>query len=266
MLIELADVNLRPINVTQALESLTTVADRLWAVGDHRAVFPEVYAIITREVGWAIQNPRNPIFLEREWLSRLAGRFCEMYLEHLCSSLRATPTSSSAWQIAFEYASDRSVYPAQQALFGISAHINYDLAQGICQNILDFGNAQNPAAIQRYRHDHDQVNQILEAAMPEIFGVLINRYGCSVTDSLTMGNRVPWIVSKVVMRKLRTWRDRVWDDMTELMNARLSGRDQGTLKRMDRNSRHIAYGLAAMNLVSKAVTERVVSRPHLSRH
>src|SRR5687768_17014880 len=68
----LAGINLTPITIDEALEALETVAARLRAKNDPRAVFPDVYGVITRRVKEAIEG-RGPAFLEPQWISRLAG-------------------------------------------------------------------------------------------------------------------------------------------------------------------------------------------------
>src|SRR5688572_14840692 len=72
----LSGIQLHPKNVEQALESLEQVTERLRARGDSRAVFPDVYGIITRIVAREVRR-RTRFFQEPEWISRLAGRFAE---------------------------------------------------------------------------------------------------------------------------------------------------------------------------------------------
>ncbi len=240
-------VNLAPTSVGEALEALETVAARLRAKGDARAVFPDVYAVITRQVKEAIEG-RGPAFLEPQWISRLAGYFCEYYLAALDASLDGRRTASEAWDVAFNE-SDVAGTPASiHAVLGINAHINFDLAQGLFENIVQHGAQNNKALLRRYRHDHDLVNEILAAAMPEIFQILVGRYRCPLASLATLTRSVQETISRAVMFTLRQWRDRVWEDLEALL---AKGSDEvgrrGVLSRMNKKSALMARAFVTGN-------------------
>src|SRR5437773_1299125 len=116
-------LHLHPEGVYDAGTVLGTLTDRLLARGDSRAAFPDVYGIVTRAVAEEVRKP-DGMFLEPEWISRLAGRFCERYLETLRWSEDGLPQDCGAWHVAYACASSPLTPPFQNALLGFNAHIN----------------------------------------------------------------------------------------------------------------------------------------------
>ncbi|MGK4006774.1 DUF5995 family protein [Sorangium sp. So ce1036] len=237
----------RPSDVVEALAALETVAARLRERNDPRAVFPEVYAVITRRVKEAVVDGRDGRFLEPAWISRLAGIFCEYYLEALAASLEGRTTGIEAWDVAFQCNGTQGTAAAVHALLGINAHINYDLALGLYRNIVQHGAAQDARLLRRYRHDHDLVNDVLAAAMPEIFEILRERHGCPLARIATVTRDVQRTVSSVALFLLRGWRDRVWGDLLSLLAARGEADRRAVLARMNRRSGKIARTLSMGN-------------------
>lgn len=231
-------VCLAPKNVFTALTSLRQVVCRLRAQGDPRAVFPDVYSIITRRVAEEIEHGSR--FQEPMWIARLAGLFAERYFDSLVASLAQATQPSTAWRIAYACAGNRLTLPAQDAMLGINAHINFDLAQGIYDNIVGHGAQDDPQLLARYRHDHDAVNEILAAALPECMQLLAERYGCPVTRLVVSLPRVQATLSRLVMAVLKHWRDRVWTDVLELLAAPQAEDRDALLARLDRDSGRIA--------------------------
>lgn len=232
-------VDVAPTNIFEALHALETVAPRLHEQGDARAVFPEVYAVITRRVKEAVEG-RGPAFLEPQWISRLAGFFCEYYLKALKASFDGRPTGSDAWDIAFEHADAGEAPPSICAMLGINAHINYDLAQGVYDDIILHEAANDTRLLRRYRHDHDLVNSILADAMPEIFQILASKYDCPLAAVATVTKGVQEAVSKAILFTLRQWRDRVWGDLLTLLALSNRAKKGAVLARMNSRSGFVA--------------------------
>jgi hypothetical protein len=241
--IDLTNVNLHPRDIHEALESLETTVAQLRARGDARAVFPNVYAVITRRVREAIAGREGPAFAEPSWMSRLAGRFAEYYLETLVSSLREESPAATAWQIAHEVSARRVTAPVQDAVLGINAHVNYDLALGTRDCIVADGHAHDTAMLRRYKHDFDAVNLILAAAVPECLELLERRYGCRVIRAASVLSPTRRVMGEVALRVLRVWRERVWTDMLELVSGE-PGVEARVRARMDRRSGLIARTVA----------------------
>jgi hypothetical protein len=244
----LAGIELHPKSVEQALESLETVVARLRARGDARAVFPDVYAIITRNVAHEVKG-RTGFFQEPEWISRLAGRFAERYLETLSWSEWGGTQDCWAWHLAYAHERGGLTFPLQDAAFGISAHINFDLALGLWKTIEEFGD-RGEERMARYKHDHDAVNQLLAVSLPEVVACLSNRYGCTVTERF-MGKLLP-VTGTMVLGMLGRWREQVWKDVRALVFAPHARGQHEVLKQMRQRSGRWAEFIALGSMAGSA--------------
>ncbi len=256
----LSGIQLHPKNVEQALESLQQVTERLRARGDARAVFPDVYGIITRIVAREVQG-HTGFFQEPEWISRLAGRFAERYLETLAWSEWGGAQDCWAWHVAYSHERGGLTFPLQDAAFGISAHINFDLALGLWKTIEELGD-RSERRMARYKHDHDAVNRLLVAALPEVVECLSQRYGCEVTARFT-GRLLP-LTGAMMLGVLGRWREQVWKDVCALVFAPNSREQHEVLKRMHQRSGRLAEFIAIGSMAGsawRALTGRVPRAP-----
>jgi hypothetical protein len=236
--LERAGVPLHPTTAPEALAALSTVAAELARRGDGRAAFPDVYGIITRRVCESVALGDRGLFAEPRFISRLAGRFCERYLQTLAWSLDLCPQDASAWEIAYAAGDHGRVPPIQAVLLGLSAHINFDLAIGIYRTIVELGGKGDLAKLRRYRHDHDAVNDLLRASIPEAFDHLIAQHHC---DTAALLFRRAYALSEwTAMRVLSSWRSRVWDDAMTLLHARRAGERERVIDEMEQRSRRYA--------------------------
>jgi Family of unknown function (DUF5995) len=237
----LAAVPARPTNVAEALRALETVTARLMAQGDPKAAFPDIYAIITRRVKEEIERPSSA-FLEPGWISRLAGCFCERYLRTLRAERDGEDQPGGAWRSAYAAAGGHALPPVQHALLGLSAHINFDLAGGIHATIVELGRAGDARMLARYKHDHDRVNRILFAAIPEALDALADRHGCPVSGWTRA--RAAWATRWVMLRVLVRWRARVWEDVRGLLGATSERARARVLRAVERRSAMYGRALA----------------------
>ena len=260
----LDDVPPRPTTVAEALGALDTVADRLLAAGDARAAFPDIYAIITRRVAESVElserargrtradgeGRAGAFFLEPRWISRLAGRFCERYLQTLRWSLGGEAQDAGAWDTFYATCGVPGTLPLEHVLLGLSAHINFDLAIGIHATIVELG-ATDGATLRRYRHDHDAVNDLLRASIPEAFDHLMIRHGCEGAGLIF--HRTYALAEWAAMHILSSWRARVWDDALALLAARTASARAVVVQRMERLSRRYARVLSIPGAVPLAL-------------
>jgi hypothetical protein len=258
-------IDLHPRNVDSALETLEQVTERLRARRDSRAVFPDVYGIITRNVAREVQG-RTGFFQEPEWISRLAGRFAERYLETLSWSLLGAPQDCEAWKLAHAHTDLGRSLPMQEAALGISAHINFDLALGLWQTIEEFGDTSG-CRLARYKHDHDVVNELLAVSLPQAVEQLVGCYACPITPRLFSPDMEP-VTRRLALQVLALWRAHVWEDVLQLVRAAGEGERQVVVARMHRRSSRLGHFfslggevwqmgcqlLAARSASSKAVT------------
>jgi hypothetical protein len=234
----LTGVELHPRDVEEALHALDTVVNRLAARKDARAVFPDVYAIITRNVAYEIHRQQG-LFQEPRWISRLAGRFAERYLETLAWSLEGQAQDCKAWELAYDYSQLGLTFPLQDATLGISAHINFDLALGLWRTIEEFGDA-SAARLARYKHDHDAVNSLLAASLPESVERLVGRYGCATTAVMACRALLP-VTSALSLYVLGRWREHVWDNVLALVHARSEVERVAVISRMQQSSGRLGH-------------------------
>jgi hypothetical protein len=260
------DINLQPKSAAEALRVLETVSARLRRAGDPRAAFPDIYAIITRRVVEELERG-DGVFLEPAWVSRLAGRFCERYVETLRWTCEAAPQDCEAWEVAYRAGALGATVPVQDVLLGLSAHINYDLAHGIHATIVEFGHADDERMIARYKHDHDKVNALLEASIPEAFEILIERYRCSVSAAVEqVGRRT---ARRLAMELLQRWRAQVWGVVLDLLRAPGPAEREAVARSAARRAGRIGRAIALPGLLllagtavaAKAVVARSSLRP-----
>src|SRR5688500_5973467 len=104
-------VSIRPTHVDETYESLSRTAAALWSKQDRRAIFPDVYGVITRYVRDSLRGLRSPEFFEPSWLSRLTGFFAERYFDALVLDMDNRPPVSTAWRVSFERADSGATFP-----------------------------------------------------------------------------------------------------------------------------------------------------------
>jgi hypothetical protein len=251
-------VDRRPADVGGALVALETVAARLYERGDARAAFPEVYGLITRSVHDRIREDRG-FFLEPSFISRLDGRFCERYLDTLAWSLSGARQDCAAWGIAYGYLARRSTTPFQDVVLGISAHINFDLAIGIHQTLVERGHQRDAQMLERVARDHDAVNGILQVAIPECFERLVERHGCRTAAALS-GRAARAVTYPMVLRVLTAWRRQVWTDVLALCEAGPAA-EAAVLARIARRSARLGRAIVAPNRVYARIWRPVLPAP-----
>lgn len=213
----LQGIPLAPTSAREAYEILTTVSARLHAIGDARSVFPDIYAIVTRRVRDSLEGRTEALFWEPAFISRLAGRFCELYLAALRRSLEGEPERIDAWAAADRATAAPGLSPIQHAVLGLNAHINFDLALGLLANVEALGGEE--ARMERYHHDHDAVNQILREALPEVIALLAERHACPASRLLLRAGRLSRPFYEASLATLTLWRTRVWRDLEDLLAA-----------------------------------------------
>ena len=184
MLIAIDDVEWRPGDAVAALASLETVTARLREVHDARAVFLDIYRVITQRVVTVLRTSNAGGFLEPDWLSGLTGRFAEDALLAVRASLKGDDTGCVAWHFASAYAAAGETLPCENALLGVSAHVNHDLAFAVSDYLRARRATLDAVQLKRYQHDYFHVNQLLRDCVQECIRVLVDRYHCQRTTRL----------------------------------------------------------------------------------
>lgn len=251
--IQLDDVLWHPTDAEEALEGLEKILGRLNARNDSRAIFLDIYAVVTRRVVDLLNRPDAGGFLEPQWLSNLTGRFAEEALIAVRDSLMNRPLPSAAWRFATHYPAQGITQPYQDALLGVSAHINHDLGMVVHDSIAHASPPADARRLARYRHDYFHVNTILRACIPECVDLLAERYQCTSTRLLL---RMPFsrpVMERAVMQMLVVWRQRVWENVVAMLEAQTPEEHQAVVERIRTTSGRIAQALCADKVLWRTV-------------
>lgn len=246
--IRMDDIDWHPTEAEPALVSLNQAMERLRDLGDQRAVFLDVYVVITDRAVKRLKSPDFGGFLEPGWLSNLTGRFAEEALVAVHDSLLHRPLHSAAWRFATHYPSNRLTQPWQDAMLGVSAHINHDLGLVVYDSLSEQRQHLDAEKLERYRHDYFLVNDILWDSIPECLELLV-RYDCQLTKRLL---KVPFsrsVMYPAIMKLLEVWRARVWQDAMDLFNAPTTEARRSVVARIDHGSGRIAQAICAPDAV-----------------
>lgn len=239
----LIGVELHPATARDALRSLETVSARFRALNDARAVFPDVYSVVIRDVIDAVEGRRGPELHDPQRTGRLAGRLCERYLAALSSSLDGRDDVAGTWAVAFDASRSRAsaTIPAQDALLGVHAHVAYDLALCLAE---DLAGADDDAVAER-RDDFFALTSLLREALADAIVLLTARYDCAATRSLAADLLLRRVAADAALQLLQLWRGRVWDDAVALRALQGEGRRRAFAAALDRNATRSACWLAA---------------------
>ena len=234
----------QPRNIDEAIDCMRTTLTLFHENRDKRAVFLRLYYIMTLEVHAAINGlgvyGTQTVFLDPPWVERLSGKFASLYFKSLDTNGREPdPTVERAWKEADKAARSTSSTVVQNALLGMNAHINYDLARAIASN-LDPGDLKDYPTLQRRKFDHDQVNNLLVRTLGPVQDVLAKDYqpGIALLDSVL--GRLDERLSEV---GLTYYRERVWWDAVTFAAAAVDGRDNLVRDKLNWESYKVALFL-----------------------
>ncbi|TPV95755.1 MAG: hypothetical protein B7733_08260 [Myxococcales bacterium FL481] len=151
-----------------AYEQLSCLETRFRVAHDRRAVFLSVYALTTRRIAESVDAG---YFEDSAWVAEYQTRFANYYrraLQHYERGQRRRVPR--AWLAAFDSALSGQTLILQDALLGMNAHINFDLAYAVRDVQL------GPDRARAYR-DHTRINDVLLRIMDEVQTALGQLYG-----------------------------------------------------------------------------------------
>jgi hypothetical protein len=185
-------------------DRLTTLEARLRRRNDRRAVFATVYARMTGAVRDRVDRGR---FVDPDWMRAYTVTFANYYRRAFLDFERGhVGTVPEPWRIAFGTAARGRSLVVQDALLGVNAHVNYDLALALDDVGID-------PRRERKRRDHRAVNDVLarlvdaqQAALAELYDPGIGTLDASLGRldetfalfSLTEGREWAWRVAAVL--------------------------------------------------------------------
>lgn len=166
---------------------------------DHRAVFPTVYRMLTREA--RLQLEENPAFFDDPaGFGFEAIAFYELYEQMITDHLAGRPIAP-AWQTAMDGAQDGDWTALHDMLLAINAHVQRDMPFALAAVGLSLpdGASRKP--------DHDRFNQTLNVAYQPIVNEIARRYDPFLDDVL--GEQ--FLVDHLAAQQLiALWREGVW--------------------------------------------------------
>ena len=199
--------------VTRMREDLV----RLKAQGSARRFFHATYLRTTQAVGEEIERGG---FADGDWLTRWDIAFAELYLDALEADRLGSPVSGP-WRVAFATADERpQLPPLRHVLFGLNAHINYDLPQALIA-VISPDDFDDPAVLRERAADHRHVDSVLRA-----------RVGAEDTEldavsKVTLLDRLMRPANKAASRRfLAEAREKVWRNAIALDRARRLGSER----------------------------------------
>lgn len=125
---------------------------------DRRAIFLSIYARMTGAVARRVDRGE---FDDPEWVGEYLVAFANLYREAVYDyETGALSSLADPWQLAFETAASGDALVIQDALLGVNAHINYDLALAV-----DAAGVRRDRAA-KYR-DHAAVTDVIAEVVDE---------------------------------------------------------------------------------------------------
>ena len=171
---------------------------------DHRAVFPTVYRLLTREIRLVLEDQPG-FFDDPAGIGLEALAFYELY-ERMITDHLAGRRIPRAWQVAMGAATAGDWTAGHDMLLAINAHVQRDMPHA-----LDRIGLVLPDGRSRKR-DHDRGNQILHRAYPTIVREVARRYDPLMGDV----EAIPVVDDVGANQLVALWREGVWRNAESL--------------------------------------------------
>jgi hypothetical protein len=187
---------------------------RLRAADDARRFFHATYLRTTRAVAEEIERGG---FADGPWLERWDLVFAQLYVDALAADLAGAPVPAP-WRVAFDTALRRpDLPPLRHVLFGMNAHINYDLPQALIA-VISPAEFDDPAVLRARAADHRHVDDVLLAR------VSAEDVEMKAVSAPSFVDRLLGPANRAATRRILTEsRAKVWANTTVLDRARREG-------------------------------------------
>ncbi|HKE66907.1 MAG TPA: DUF5995 family protein [Micromonosporaceae bacterium] len=186
----------------------------LRAEGDARQFFHATYLRTTQAIADELDRGG---FLDSDWVQRWDVVFAQLYVDALDADRRGDNVSGP-WRVAFDTARTRpGLPPLRHVLFGINAHINYDLPQALLA-VISSADFDDPDVLRRREVDHRRVDVVLQSRV----GAEDDELGA--VSKVTLLDRVLRPANRAASRRfLAEAREKVWRNAVALDQARRDG-------------------------------------------
>lgn len=216
-------------SVEDARIRLNEVEARFRAAGDRRSVFLTVYTEMTEAVEAGLDSG---FFDDPDWVERTLVTFADHYRRALVGYERGNHRRvPPPWEVGFDATLGGSTLLLQDALFGVNAHINYDLAYALDEVGID------PDRSKKF-DDYTRINRILDRLVDTVQEALVEIYDAE--SVATLDPLLGPLDEELVFYGLRSGRRFAWD------NAEILADHGGTFRDgcVDWRVRNVSTGIA----------------------
>jgi hypothetical protein len=195
------------VTLDDVVEGLGALEAHYIGLRDRRAIFLTVYGLMSREMKRGIQEGR---FRDGDWVTRYTVCFANYYRTALDGHERGWRIPKS-WRIAFSATQDPAGLVLQDALLGINAHVNHDLALALTDVSIEPDRAA--------RHDdHSRVNDVLRSLTDAVAERISDLYA----EGLAGADACAGMLDEAVTNfSFEVARESAWESAVALTNARL---------------------------------------------
>ena len=178
---------------------------------DARRYFHATYLRTTRAVAQEVQRGG---FRDADWVESWDLAFAQLYLDALDADRRGDRTSAS-WRVAFDAArAQPDAPPLRHVLFGLNAHINFDLPQALIA-VITPADFDDPRVLASRQADHQHIDTVLRARIGAEDDEL------TTVSKVTVLDRALRPANRAASRRLLTEaREKVWRNTFVLDRAR----------------------------------------------
>ena len=245
--------------IDEVIGRMQRLLEPLAATNDPRQYFHGTYLRTTKAVAAEIKRGG---FVDPEWTERWDAAFATFYLDALEAAIGGRQPSPP-WAIAFGAPPDMPAL--NHVLFGMNAHVNFDLPQALLAVITD-EEFDDPAICARREADHRNVDRVLASRVAAEDDVLV-----SISGPGSLLNRLIRPLNELgSQRFLREAREKVWANAFVLSKARRKGHEayEGALTQLSDLSAAKVAALQDTGLVllKLAVTGFGVRLPATPQH
>jgi hypothetical protein len=202
------------VTIDDLLTRMRADLAELTAAGDARRYFHSTYLRTTEAVAAEIGRGG---FLDDAWVAAWDLAFAELYLVAL-DARRSGAAVPGPWRVAFDTARDRpDLPPLRHVLFGLNAHINYDLPQALLA-VISPADFDDPVVRGRRVEDHRHVDTVLASRVSAEDAELV------AVSKVTFLDRLMRPANQAASRRFLTEaREKVWRNTVVLDRARRAG-------------------------------------------
>jgi hypothetical protein len=204
-----------PRGIDELLEQMRADRTALDAAGDARRFFHATYLRTTEAVVTEIDHGR---FVDPDWVRRWDLAFAVLYVDSALGAAKSGQPVPGPWAVAFEAAARRpDLPPLRHVLFGLNAHINYDLPQALLA-VISTAEFDDPSIIASRAADHRHVDAVLSARVGDEDDEL------GAVSRVTLVDRLLRPANRAASRRfLAEARQKVWRNAFVLDRARRDG-------------------------------------------